>query len=96
MAKFVCDFAEVHKNGEKICELATKMKTAVDEYTTGINNDLLSWKGKAKSSFDETNKSRISQALVLSTYINAIGEYIKTVSSTIQGLEETLSSINID
>ena len=95
MAKYVCDFDQVASIGEKVSQAASDIKSAVSSYSSNINNDLSSWSGVAKSSFDSTNSSQVSTATSDSAYINALGEFIKTAAKEIKKLEDELAGLSI-
>ncbi len=95
MAKYVCDFAEVYSAGEKLCQAANDMNTAVGTYSSTIESDLSTWTGTAKSSFQTTNTQQVNTAKTDVAYINALGEFIKKASQSIQSLEEQLAGLSI-
>lgn len=95
MAKYVCDFEQVYSVGEKLCQTASDTLTAVQTYDSRIESDLSSWTGTAKDSFLTTNSEQIKTATDDVSYINDLGEFIKSASKSIQELEEELSSLTI-
>ena len=95
MAKYVCDFAEVYAAGEKLCQAATDLTSAVGTYSSSIEGDLSSWTGSAKQAFQTTNNTQVTTAKADATYINALGEFVKKSSQSIQSLEEQLSGLSI-
>ena len=95
MAKYVCDFEEVYSTGEKLCSAAVDMATAINTYSSTVKNDLSTWSGNAKSSFDTTNQAQVSTSKDDASYINALGEFVKASSKSIQSLEEELASLSI-
>ena len=95
MAKYVCDFAEVYSAGEKLCQAASDMGAAVSAYNSTISSDLGTWTGTAKNAFTTTNDSQVKQANTDVAYINALGEFIKKSSQSIQALDEELAKLNI-
>ena len=95
MAKYVCDFAEVQAAGEKLCQTASDMTSAIDTYSSTIESDLSTWTGTAKSSFESTNTTQVTTAKADAQYINALGEFVKKASQSIQSLEEELASLSI-
>lgn len=95
MAKYVCDFAQVTAAGDKLCQAATEVTTNINTYGSSIESDLSSWTGTAKSSFQSSNSQLISTATADAEYINALGEFIKGASQSIQDLEDQLASLSI-
>ena len=95
MAKYVCDFAQVTATGEKLCQSAADVLSSVNTYAARIDGDLSSWSGSAKSSFESTNSSQIETARSDAEYINALGEFVKQASSSIQKVEEELANLTI-
>ena len=95
MAKYVCDFEQVYTAGEKVCQAASELSTAISNYSSHIDSDLSTWTGNAKGSFTTTNTSQVQLANQNATYVNALGEFIKTTSKSIQQLEEQLASLSI-
>ena len=95
MAKYVCDFAEVYSAGEKLCTAASDMKSAVGTYSSTIASDLSTWTGTAKTSFESTNKTQVESATKDCEYVNALGEFVKKASQSIQSLEEELAGLSI-
>ena len=95
MAKYVCDFAQVNSIGQKMCQVASDMTSAVSNYSSKIESDLSSWEGAAKSSFQSTCEGQVSTATDDATYINALGEFIQSAAQSIETLEGELSSLNI-
>ncbi len=95
MAKYVCDFEQVYAAGEKVCQAASELSTAISNYSSHIDNDLSTWSGNAKGSFTTTNAEQVSLANTNAAYVNALGEFIKSSAKSIQSLEEQLSSLTI-
>ena len=95
MAKYVCDFAQVTAAGEKVCQAATELTTAISNYSSRIDGDLASWNGNAKGTFTTTNAEQVKLANTNAAYMNALGEFIKQSAKSIQQLEEQLSSLSI-
>ena len=95
MAKYVCDFEQVYAAGEKVCQAASELSTAISNYSSHIDNDLSTWSGNAKGSFTTTNAEQVSLANSNAAYVNALGEFIKSSAKSIQSLEEQLSSLTI-
>ena len=95
MAKYECDFAEVYAAGEKLCQAAPDMNSAVGTYSSTIESDLSTWTGTAKTSFQSTNTTQVNAAKTDVAYINALGEFIKKSSQSIQSLEEQLAALSI-
>ncbi len=95
MAKYVCDFEQVYSTGEKICQAASELSAAISSYSSTIGSDLSTWNGSAKGSFESTNASQVQLANSNATYVNALGEFVKGASKSIQQLEEQLASLSI-
>lgn len=95
MAKYVCDFAEVYSAGEKLCAAASDMNSAVGTYSSTIASDLSTWTGTAKTSFETSNKTQVDTAKKDCEYVNALGEFVKKSSQSIQALEEELAALSI-
>lgn len=95
MAKFVCDFEQVTAIGEKLCDSASDVISSVSNYDSRIDGDLSPWSGSAKGSFESTNSSQIENARSDAEYINALGEFVKQASSSIQKVEEELANLTI-
>ncbi len=95
MAKYVCDFDEVYNTGVKLCQAAVDMANSLNTYSSSINSDLSTWSGNAKSAFDGTNKTQISTTKDDASYINSLGDFVKSSSKSIQSLEEELASLSI-
>ena len=95
MAKYVCDFEQVYSIGEKLCQSAADMKSAVTTYSSNIDSNLSTWTGNAKTSFTSTNQEQVQTATTDAEYIDALGEFIKTASKSIQALEEELATLSI-
>ena len=95
MAKYVCDFAAVTAIGDEVCEISSKITSAVNSYSSSIESNLSSWSGVAKQSFESTNSSQIAKAKEDAKYINTVGEYIKSAAKSIEALESELAGLSI-
>lgn len=95
MAKYVCDFDVVTSVGTKMGEIASSITSSINTYSSSIGNDLSSWEGNAKSSFEKTNNEQIETAKKVATYVNEKGEFILKVANSIEALESELSSLTI-
>ena len=95
MAKYVCDFEMVTSIGEQICQAASDMSTAVNNYDSKIESDLASWEGSAKKSFENTNAEQVKNAKADATYITELGDYIKGAANIIQTLDTELAGLSI-
>ncbi len=96
MAKYVCAFEDVYGIGESVCTAATELANAISTYSTNIDSDLSGWTGDVgKNTFTTTKNEQVKSAAADCTYINEVGEFIKTCSKSIQDLEEQLASLSI-
>ena len=95
MAKYVCDFEAVKTAGEKLCQAASDIDSAVNTYATTIEKDLSSWDGMAKKSFEASHAKQVENTKTDVKYINALGEFVKSCSESIEALEEELAGLSI-
>ena len=97
MAKYVCDFEAVYAVGEKVCESTTTLQNAITSYSSNVESDLSGWTGEngAKDAFISTKNEQVKSAEADCTYINELGEFIKSASKSIQELEEELAGLSI-
>ncbi len=95
MGKYVCDFDKVNSIGEKICSVAEEMEKSITNYDSQIKDDLSSWDGSAKSSFQNACDNQVLAAKSTSANMNEVGEFIKSAAEAINSLETELSSIEI-
>ncbi len=95
MAKYVCDFEQVYSTGEKLCQSAVEMAEALNTYSSTVKSDLSTWSGNAKSAFDNTNNTQVNTSKEDASYVNALGEFVKSSSKSIESLEEELATLSI-
>lgn len=95
MAKYVCDVEQVSSAGDKLCQAASEIKSAVSSYSSKIDGTLSSWSGKAKDSFSNTNAKQVSLANQQAEYLNSLGEFVKNAAQSIESLEGELAGLNI-
>ena len=95
MAKYVCDFAQVKSNGEKLCQIASDLSSAVNNYSSSVQSTLSSWNGVAKTSFEGTNDGQVQESLANAQYINSLGEFVKSAADSIESLEGELAGLSI-
>ncbi len=95
MAKYVCDFEQVTSIGDEVCNLVSDTRSALDTYSSGIENNLSSWSGDAKSAFSSTSSSVVTQTKTDLEYVTALGNYIKACAQAVQTVEEKLTEMKI-
>ncbi len=96
MPKYVCAFDEVYTIGENICTAATELQNSITTYSTNIDSDLSGWEGAgAKTSFSTAKNDQVKSAVADCTYINEVGEFVKTCSKSIKELEDELANLSI-
>lgn len=95
MAKYVCDFDVVTSVGTKMGEISSSITSSINTYSSSIGNDLSTWTGNAKSSFETTNNKQIETSKEVAKFVNEKGEFILKVAKSIEALESELSSLKI-
>jgi len=95
VAKYVCDFAQVRANGEKLCQIASQLSSAINTYSSNIESSLSSWSGDASVAFQGSNSAQVKASLANAQYINSLGEFVKSAADSIESLEGELSGLSI-
>lgn len=95
MAQYVCDYGQVTAIGEKLCQAASELESAVNSYSSSIDGNLSSWTGVAKNNFASSNQAQVQASMSDAEYMRNLGEYIKEVSTQIQAVDDELASISI-
>lgn len=95
MAKYVCDFSEVNRIGNELCNLADDLKANVNNYDSKVQGDLSSWNGVAKSSFVGQCSGQVAIANSNAEMLSDLGNFIISAAQSIEQVEDELSSLSI-
>ena len=95
MAKYVCDFDEVKSNGEKLCQIANELSSAINTYSSSIDSSLSTWQGSAAETFKQSNSKQVQTSTTNAKYINSLGEFVKQAAESIENLDNELASLSI-
>ena len=95
MSLYVCDFSTVEEEGTETCNIARKMDQDIYDYQVAIEENLSSWTGTARTSFNKANNSLVKQSQEEIITCNGVGEFVLLVREAIYELEEDLSAMNI-
>ena len=95
MSRYVCDYKQVTNSGIKMCDAATKMRSAANKYSSGIDTNLAKWTGEAKDAFTSSNAKQIELMNAQAEYLEVLGEFMKKASNEIEKLDIELSSLEI-
>jgi uncharacterized protein YukE len=95
MAKYVCDFDQVIATGEKMIEASEELETSVTNYSSLITNNLSSWSGVSKTTFEGQCNGQIELCRATALSAKNIGEYLKNAALQIQTLDDNLATLSI-
>ncbi len=95
MAIYACDFAITEDQGIDTCNNAIDMNDNINTYTRGVRENLSTWSGKARESFDKSSSTVVSKAQTEAEAMSSLGDFILLAKDAIYDLEEKLSGMNI-
>ncbi len=95
MAKFVCDYGSVKEIAGKYASLASEIESSTTSYESNINQDLSTWNGEAKSSFEAMAAEKIATSKAEAAALNELATFIKSAAESIEATDESLASQEI-
>lgn len=95
MPKYVCDTQKIMSVGDGLCKISQELNESVSSYSKTVTNDLSSWEGSAKSSFQAQCNSKVSDVEAVCEYAQELGEFITKAAQAIEDLEKQLASFSI-
>lgn len=95
MSKYVFDFELIDATIKVIKEKSANMSNTINTYSSKLDSSTSSWKSDTKSKFTSMDKSQVDLLKQSITDLDTLSNYLNDVSTNIQSVEQTLSSMKI-
>lgn len=93
MAKYVCDFDAIRTYCDTLDKELAQLTTNLTTQKTKLDSDLVSWTGRASTSYKESNDSITTNLQGQIETMKQMSSYIKDSVSKIEEVENSLAAL---